>query len=112
MDMDDPALYPTLPTIHSGPQHTLGTIMPAYHQRNDEEYVLGLAIPDWCNMSPPSPPKTDAIPKPLPTLLLDYKIPPKRPCPSSITLELPHKKGGNILSLLHGLRNEPYKFHP
>uniref|UniRef100_A0A915JMU0 CCHC-type domain-containing protein n=1 Tax=Romanomermis culicivorax TaxID=13658 RepID=A0A915JMU0_ROMCU len=63
MNIDDPAFYPTLPTIHSCPQHTLGTIMPAYHQFKDEEYVLYLAIPNRCNMSPPSPPKTDAIPK-------------------------------------------------
>uniref|UniRef100_A0A915J8P4 Uncharacterized protein n=1 Tax=Romanomermis culicivorax TaxID=13658 RepID=A0A915J8P4_ROMCU len=95
MNINDPALYPTLPTIHSGPQHTLGTIMPAYHQCNDEEYVLDLAIPHWCNMSPPSPPKTDAIPKLLPTLPPDYKIPRKRPCPLSTqmtTSELPQKK--------------------
>uniref|UniRef100_A0A915KL63 Uncharacterized protein n=1 Tax=Romanomermis culicivorax TaxID=13658 RepID=A0A915KL63_ROMCU len=86
--------------------------MRAYHQCNDEEYVLDLAIPDWYNMSPPSPPKTDAIPKPLPTLWQDYKIPHKCPCPSPTTFEPPHKKGRNILSLLHGLTNEPYKFHP
>uniref|UniRef100_A0A915JV09 Uncharacterized protein n=1 Tax=Romanomermis culicivorax TaxID=13658 RepID=A0A915JV09_ROMCU len=104
MNINDPALYPTLHTIHSGTQHTLGTTMPAYHQGNDEEYALDLATPDWCNMSPPSPPKTDAIPKTLPTLLRDYKIPHKRPCPSftqTTTFEPPHKKGRNILSLLH-----------
>uniref|UniRef100_A0A915ITZ0 Rhodanese domain-containing protein n=1 Tax=Romanomermis culicivorax TaxID=13658 RepID=A0A915ITZ0_ROMCU len=59
------------------------TIMPAYHQCNNEEYVLDLTIPDWCNMSPSSPPQTDGIPKPLPILPPDYKIPPKRPCPST-----------------------------
>uniref|UniRef100_A0A915LEK6 Uncharacterized protein n=1 Tax=Romanomermis culicivorax TaxID=13658 RepID=A0A915LEK6_ROMCU len=53
MNIDDPAFYSILPTIHSGPQHTSGTIMPAYQQCNDEEYVLDLTIPDWCNMSPP-----------------------------------------------------------
>uniref|UniRef100_A0A915JKF2 CCHC-type domain-containing protein n=1 Tax=Romanomermis culicivorax TaxID=13658 RepID=A0A915JKF2_ROMCU len=31
MNIDDPAVYSTLPIIHRGPQHTLGTIMPAYH---------------------------------------------------------------------------------
>uniref|UniRef100_A0A915KMW7 Uncharacterized protein n=1 Tax=Romanomermis culicivorax TaxID=13658 RepID=A0A915KMW7_ROMCU len=115
MNIDDPALYPTLSTIHSGFQHTLGTIMPAYHEHNEEEYVLNLAIPNWCNMSPPSHPKTDTISKPLPTLPPDYKIPRKRPYPLSTqmtTFELPHKKGRNVLSLLHGLANEPYKFHP
>uniref|UniRef100_A0A915KW01 Uncharacterized protein n=1 Tax=Romanomermis culicivorax TaxID=13658 RepID=A0A915KW01_ROMCU len=115
MNIHDPGFNPTLPTIHSSPQHTLGTIMRAYHQCNNEEYVLNLPIHDWCNMWPPSPSKTDAIPKPLPTLLPDYKIPCKRPCPSSnqmTTFEQPQKKGRNILSLLHGLTNEPYNFHP
>uniref|UniRef100_A0A915JG00 Uncharacterized protein n=1 Tax=Romanomermis culicivorax TaxID=13658 RepID=A0A915JG00_ROMCU len=93
--MDDPAFYPTLTTTHSSPQHTLGTIILAYHQCNDDEYVLVLAIPNWCNMSPPSPSKTDAIPKQLPTLLWDYKIPHKHLCPSptqTTTFEPPQKK--------------------
>uniref|UniRef100_A0A915L0T4 Uncharacterized protein n=1 Tax=Romanomermis culicivorax TaxID=13658 RepID=A0A915L0T4_ROMCU len=53
-------------------------------------------------MSPPSPPKTKAIPKPLPTLPRDYKIPCKHPCPSTtqMTTSQPgQKKGRNILSL-------------
>uniref|UniRef100_A0A915JD88 Ovule protein n=1 Tax=Romanomermis culicivorax TaxID=13658 RepID=A0A915JD88_ROMCU len=83
MNIHDPALYPTLPTIHSGPQHNLGTIMPAYNQCNIEEYVLHLAIPNLCNMSPPLAPKTDTIPKPLLNLLPDCKIPCKHPCPST-----------------------------
>uniref|UniRef100_A0A915L6Q5 Uncharacterized protein n=1 Tax=Romanomermis culicivorax TaxID=13658 RepID=A0A915L6Q5_ROMCU len=63
-------------------------------------------------MSPPSPPKTDAIPKPLPTIPFPYKIPCKCPCPSPSTFEWPTKKGRNILSLLHGLTKEPCQFHP
>uniref|UniRef100_A0A915I6C0 Uncharacterized protein n=1 Tax=Romanomermis culicivorax TaxID=13658 RepID=A0A915I6C0_ROMCU len=63
-------------------------------------------------MSPPSPPTTDVIPKPLPTIPPAYKIPCKRPCPSPTTLELSTKKGRNLLSLLHGLTKEPYQIHP
>uniref|UniRef100_A0A915KVZ2 Uncharacterized protein n=1 Tax=Romanomermis culicivorax TaxID=13658 RepID=A0A915KVZ2_ROMCU len=87
--------------------------MPAYHQRNDKEYVLDHNIRDWCSMSPPSSPKTFTIPNPLPTLPSDYKIPCKRPHPSNsqmTILEPPCKKGCNILWLLHVLRNKLYKF--
>uniref|UniRef100_A0A915KD80 Uncharacterized protein n=1 Tax=Romanomermis culicivorax TaxID=13658 RepID=A0A915KD80_ROMCU len=86
--------------------------MPAYHQCSDDEYVLDLALPDWCNMSPLWPPTTDTIPKPLPTIPPTYKIPRKCPCPLPTTIKPPTKKGCNLLSLLHGLTKEPYQFHP